>query len=184
MKINSFKIAFTGIIIAFAEIVLLGTGLFPFATYALPAVAGMLFMPLMVEFGGKNALLAYIATAFLSFMIVPDKEAVIMFVALFGHYPITKAYIERVKSRVLEYILKFVMFNVIVISAYSLAIYVFGLSEFSDGLGDFGEYTVLILLALGNITFFLYDYGFNRIVKLYIGIIKPRFIDKLNRGRK
>lgn len=178
---NTFKITFTGIIIALCEVFLLSTGLFPFATYALPAIAGMLITPVMVEFGGKTAYLAYLAAAVLGIFICPDKEAAAIFALLLGHYPISKAYFERIKSRWLEYTFKFLSFNVIIISAYLILINVFGLTEFAEGFSDLGKYTVPIILALANIVFLVYDIGLSRVIRLYIFVLKPRFVERFKR---
>ena len=178
---NTFKITYTAIIIALCEVFLLATGLFPFATYALPAIAGMLLCSVMVEFGGKTAYLAYFAASILGLFIAPDKEAAIMFFIFFGHYPISKAYFERIGRRWLEIILKLLSFNTIMISAYAILIYIVGMKELLEGFSDFGKFTLPILLILANIVFIVYDIGLTRVIKFYVFIIKPRIVERFKK---
>ncbi len=184
MRNKSYKIALTGVFSALSLVIMTATGLFPFATYALPAVAGVMFVPVMVEYGGKLAFSCFLASAVLSVLLVPDKEAAMMFIALLGHYPITKGIIERVKSRVLEYILKFILFNGVVLLIYSVIAELFGVAALLEGMDDLGRYTGLILLVMGNFVFFLYDIGLNRIIRIYCWVIKPKIIDKIIGRRK
>lgn len=184
MNKSTFKIAFTGVIIALCEVFLLSTGLFPFATYALPALAGMLLIPLMVEFGGKTAYIAFFGASVLAVLLCPDKEAAAMFTLFLGHYPISKAYFERIKNRILEMLLKLVCFNGTVILTYVILINLLGLSQIAEGFSDFGVYTVPLLLALANIVFIVYDIGLSCVINLYIFKIKPQYIDKMKRSKR
>ena len=42
-----------------------------------------------------QALIVYVAVSILSIFMTPDREAAIMFICFFGHYPIIKGIIER-----------------------------------------------------------------------------------------
>ncbi len=184
MRNRSFKLALTGVFSALALVFMMSTGLFPFATYALPAISGIMFIPVMVELGGKTAFSCFAATAVLAILFVPDKEAAMMFVALLGHYPITKGIFERVKSRVVEYILKFALFNAVVLLIYTVIAELFGVAALLEGMDDLGRYTGVILLVMGNLVFFLYDLGLNRIIRIYCWVIKPKIIDKIMGRRR
>ena len=48
--------------------------------------------------------------------------------------------------------------------------------ELLDDLGDFGRYTALILLALGNVIFVIYDMALTRHYTLYIRWFRPRIL--------
>ncbi|MDO5448936.1 MAG: hypothetical protein Q4F70_04950, partial [Clostridia bacterium] len=52
-------------------------------------------------------------------------------------------------------ILRFIIFNVSVVLGYLLIIYVFAIPI--EEMEEFGKYTSLFLLGLGNITFIFYD---------------------------
>jgi hypothetical protein len=95
---SSTRIALGGISAALCLVVMMTTALMPFATYALPALAGILLIPIAFELGCNTAWITYIAVAILSILIVPDKEAALMFISFFGYYPILKIYIDKLKN--------------------------------------------------------------------------------------
>ena len=95
-----------------------------------------------------------------------------MYVFLFGYYPILKAFIERIKKPILEWPIKMIFFNVIVILVYSFIAQLFGVNM-SDT-NDFGKYTVYIVLAVANVVFVIYDITVAKMATFYIYIIKPK----------
>ena len=42
--------------------------------------------------------------------------------------------------------------------------------------GDFGKYSVYIMLGLGNVLFFVYDFALTQIMNVYIYIFRPKFL--------
>ena len=141
------------------------TGLVPFLTYTLPAVSGALLAIIVIEINKKWATGAYIAISLLSLLTVADKEAAMFFVAFFGYYPIIKEVIENKLPKVLEWIVKLLLFNAAAVIAYAVIIYVFGIPF--DEMEEYGKYSVLILLAMGNVIFILYDYCMTSLISLY-----------------
>lgn len=165
MKRQSTKVALCGIISSVSVVLMFMTGLVPFLTYTLPAVSGALLAIIVIEINKKWATGAYIAISLLSLLIVADKEAAMFFVAFFGYYPIIKEVIENKLPKVLEWIVKLLLFNVAAVAAYAVIIYVFGIPF--DEMEQYGKYSVLILLAMGNVIFVLYDYCMTSLITLY-----------------
>lgn len=177
---RSTKIALGGMITGLCIMLMFMTGLFPFATYALPALAGLILVAMVVEFGSKQALIVYAAVSILSIFMTPDREAAIMFIAFFGHYPILKGIIERkIPSRVLEWVVKMLSFNICIVLGYLFVINIMGITEVLDSFGDFGRYSVLVLLALGNVVFIIYDFALTRVISMYINWFRPKFLRKV-----
>lgn len=168
------SVAFGGIVSALAVLLMFFTGVFPFATYALPALAGLLLVVIVVDHGMKWAWSVYGAISALAILITPDREAAAMFVLFFGYYPILKSVLERIRSRVVEYILKFVVFNVAIVVSYLIIINVLGISEILEEFGELGKYGVWIMLGMGNIVFLLYDITITRLVCMYTGWLRPK----------
>ncbi|MDL2233588.1 hypothetical protein LJC63_08455 [Ruminococcaceae bacterium OttesenSCG-928-L11] len=154
------------------------SGMVPFSTYALPALAGAMLVAVVIEVGRKVALMVYVSVAVLSLFVVPDREAAMMFIAFFGYYPILKGWIETLRSRVLEYIVKFSLFNVTIVAAYLAMTFLMGMPSVVEDMGDFGRYSALILLFFGNIVFFMYDIALTKYITLYVRWFKPRFLRK------
>ena len=80
---KSEQVALCGVVAALCTLLMFMTGMFPFSTYALPALAGLLMVTVAVETGPTWAYTLYAAVSILSFILTPDKEAMLMFVAFF-----------------------------------------------------------------------------------------------------
>lgn len=169
------QIALGGIIGALSIIFMICTGLFPFSTYVLPAAAGALIIIMVVECGMKRALLVYAAVALMSFFIVPDREAAMMYICFFGFYPVVKALSEKLHSRIVEKTVKIAVFNISTLIAYLILIYLLGLSEIISS-NSFGIYSILFVFILGNISFIIYDRALTTIVTLYVRWFKPKYL--------
>lgn len=152
------------------------TGLFPFSTYALPALAGLLMVAVAAETGPRWAFTLYVAVSILSFLMTPDKEAMLMFVMFFGHYPITKFQLEKLKWKPLIFVLKFLCFNACVVIGYLIILYIFRIPDILTEFGDFGKYSVLVMLALGNLLFVVYDFALTQITRTYLFWFRPKFL--------
>ena len=161
---KSKRIALCGVISSLALVIML-LAYFPYMAFSLPAIAGALFAIVMVEIGHKWAWGGYVTTGILS-LILCEKEAAMLFVGFFGFYPIVKSYLEQLPSRILEYVLKFVVFNVSIVLAYLIIIYGFGIPI--EDMGDLGKYAVWVLLAFGNVVFVIYDMAISRVYELYM----------------
>ena len=164
------KITLCALMAALAVVLML-VAYFPYLTYAIPAFAGMCIMVVLLEIGGKWAISAYITSAVLTVLFC-EPEAMLMYVFLFGYYPILKAFIERIKKPILEWPIKMIFFNVVVILVYSFIAELFGVNM-SDT-NDFGKYTVYIVLAVANVVFVIYDITVAKMASFYIYIIKPK----------
>ena len=170
---SSTQVALGGLSAALCLVMMLGTVLVPFATYAAPALAGIALIPIALELGLPVAGITYAAVALLSLLMVPDREAALMFIAFFGYYPVLKFKLDRIKLRLLRMLLKLTVFNASILAGYFVIIYLFGLYYLMDELTDgFGW----LLLAVGNLCFPVYELALRNITALYLfRIRKPIF---------
>ena len=91
----SFRVAFCGVLAALMiAVMLLGT-MIPTTTYICPALAGVLLLPVVWEFGFRTGALLYLAVALLSLILSPNKEAALFFVLLFGWYPLLRPKLQH-----------------------------------------------------------------------------------------
>ena len=162
---NTGRLTFCAVMAGLAAAFML-TSLFPYLTYAIPAVAGLFIMVAMIETGVKWASVSYIVSAVIVLIMPADPEAKMLYIALFGYYPILKVLLERVKNRILEYVLKFLCFNAAILISYCFIGRVLGI-DMSD-MNDFGKYTSLILLVAANVVFPIYDLAVSRVAAFYI----------------
>lgn len=152
--------------IAALSVVIMMLTIIPVMTYAAPAFAGIMLMLIVIEINKKWAFGVYAAVGILSLLLATDKEASVMYVAFFGYYPIIKAVLESKLPRVLEWIVKFLIFNVTMVAAYFVLIRVFGISM--EDMNELGKYGPLILLGMGNVVFLVFDIAITRIATLYL----------------
>lgn len=168
----SSKVALGGIIAALMAVAMLAS-YFPYLTYAVPAVAGLFVIVPMVELSAAYAFLSYISASAV-ILITAESEAKLLFVLFFGYYPIIKALLERLNKRWLEYLLKFLVFNIAVVADVAASIFILGIpvSEFVSS--PLGVATAPVLLLMGNIVFAIYDMGATRIISSYVMMLHPK----------
>jgi hypothetical protein len=162
---NSIRVAFCGIITALGTVLMFATGLISIGTYALPAVAGVLGIMIVIELGAKWAWPVYVATSVLSLLMAADKEAAILYVLFFGFYPIIKAYIERLPKKYIVYLIKFAVFNAAMIVAFLITVFILRVPQASFTV--FGVYLPWAFLAAGNVVFLIYDFAVSGLVLMY-----------------
>lgn len=81
---KSIRVAFCGIMTAFCTLLMFLTGLVPVGTYALPALAGVLLIVVVIEMGTGWAWSVYAASSVLSLFIAGDKEAAMLYIVFSG----------------------------------------------------------------------------------------------------
>lgn len=178
MSNKSAKIALGGVFSALCLLLMFMSGVIPFSQYAMPALAGATLAAVCIENGRKAALAVYVSVSLLSLFVVPDREAAVMFAVFFGYYPVLKGILETLKSRLAEYFVKLLIFNLAIVGAYMVLIFVFGIPMPDDLPGEWGKYSAAVLLAAGNVTFIIYDFALSRYITLYVRRFRPRFLRK------
>lgn len=166
---NSAKITICAISAALAATFML-TSYFPYLTLAIPGIAGLFMLMPLVEVGKGYAFLAYGVSSGIA-LLSAEPEAACVYVCLLGYYPILKALIEKLKSRVLEWILKIGVLNLAIAAVYLLTTFIFRISI--EDLGELGKYGVYIFVATCNIVFVIYDIAVSRVGMLYMVKIHP-----------
>ncbi len=163
---NTSLTALGGIITALSIVFMFMSSLIPFMTYIVPAFAGLLLIVTVEEVELKWSAYIYIAVSVLSILVIADKESAVMYAFFFGYYPFVRSFLDkRIKNRVVNKLIKFLIFNVGVVLGYLLIIYVFAIPL--EEMEEFGKYTNLVLLGLGNITFVFYDIVVSNLSYIY-----------------
>ena len=171
---TSYKIALGAMIMALSTLFMMATNLFPFESFAFPAIAGVLLIVLNLEFGKKWALLVYVGVSFLSFFLSSDHTAVISFVVLFGYYPIAKEVIEKINKRAIEWVLKLLLFNAAITAGVLLTIALFGAEVLHAEYSEFGEIGIVIFIAACNVVFVFFDVALTRLITLMVYKVLPK----------
>lgn len=138
---------------AVAVVIMCLGGLIPVATYICPMLCTMTQF-LVLRFCGRRISWTWFAVVvFLSLLLGPDKEAAMVFLTV-GYYPLIKQNMEKHR---LSIVLKFVFFNISVLFSYGFMTYLLGMQEIAAENAELGTIGILLVLLLGNITFFLLD---------------------------
>ena len=168
---NTNKITFSAIMSALAVVIMM-TAYFPYLTYAIPAIAGLCVMAVLLEFGPQWAVLSYAVSSVIVFLI-GEPESKFMYVFLFGYYPIVKSVIEKIGKQIVEWVLKFLVFNLAILIVYGLFSGLFAIS--ADDFPFLKQYGIPILIILANIVFAVYDIAVARMSVFYFNRVRSKF---------
>ena len=147
------NVALGGVMAALAMVIMSMGTLIPVATYVCPMLCAVLLQMVLKTCGQRIAWAWYGAVAILALLLAPDKEAAAVF-AFLGYYPIVKPKLDRLKGKRLW---KTLLFNVSTLVMYWLLMHIFGLDQIASDFEEMGAVMTVIMLILGNVTFFLLD---------------------------
>ena len=167
MKKKSKQIAVCGVTAALGVVIMMLGAVLGIGMYLAPMLVGVCLIPIRREWGAKYQILLWIAISLLSLILVSDPEENLMFLGLFGWYPILRPTLQKLRP-VLRLIVKLLIFNVVVIALELLLMLVL----VPEGMGT--ALTVL-LLALGNVTSLVYDFAIPRFELLAAKYLKRIF---------
>lgn len=177
MQKNTFNVALCGIISALGVVIMMITAIVPIATYATPALAGIITAVIVIEVNKKWALASYFVVSVLSVLIVPDKEAVAFYILFFGYYPVLKQIIEsKIKPVLLQWLLKILAFSISAVLVYYIAIYFLGVP--ADEFVLFGVNLPVIFLIAGIVVFVMFDYSMSGVIVTYVNKYREKLFGK------
>ena len=145
--------ALGGVLAAVAVVIMSLGGLIPIATYVSPMICAILLQLVLLSCSVRIAWAWYGAVALLSVLLSADKEAAAVFVFL-GYYPIVKPKLDAARP---SWLWKGLLFNGSIGVMYFLLLKLFGMGELGEEFREFGLVMLLVLLLMGNVTFFLLD---------------------------
>lgn len=171
---RTLAVATGGVLSGMALALMLLGSVIPLATFITPALAALCVLYFCLEFGNKMAFAVYFVISTLSLLLAADKELALVFTCVIGYYPILKQLTEKLRSRLLKWLIKFSVFNVTAIGLYYVLLHVFVMASVRE---EFAEYTtplLVVLVLLANLTLFFYDRVLTKLSVLYIVKIKPK----------
>ena len=155
MKRKSQDMALCGSMCALAVAIMAMGTLIPAATYCCPVLASMTLLPVLILCGEKLSWVLYAASAILSLLLTPDKEAAAIFLAL-GYYPIVKPKLDR-KRKPARLACKLLLFNLSVLAVYAALLFVLQMDALRQEFSAMSTALLVLLLAGGNGLFLLDD---------------------------
>ena len=127
---------------------------------------------MVIQSGYVPAVMVYVVSALLGFLILPDKAPLAFYGLFFGYYPIVKSVAEKIRNRVLSWCVKLVVFN-----AALTVMFVFFkellMLIFFDKLS--GNVLGIVVYIAFNIIFVVYDFGMSKLIGFYLIRIHNKF---------
>ena len=142
-------IAHCGMMTALSVVLMILGHVLGLGLYISPLLAGLCLMPIGQKFGPKYQWLVWGAASLLSFILVSEMEQNLMYLTIFGLYPILQPMLEKL-PRLLVLPCKLLYFNVVFISVEALIVFLIA-PEIMQA------WMFLLLIALSNVVFLLYD---------------------------
>ena len=152
MKNKSRKMAVCAITAALGVVLMLLGAVLGLGTYVAPMYVGWCLIPIGKHCGIKYQTLLWLVISLLSALFVANIEQNLMFIFLFGWYPIARPRLQKLPKAV-RFLVKFLLFNVIVVSLEAVLINILAPEAME-------LWSAVILMAIGNAAFFLYDFAF------------------------
>lgn len=157
-------IAVCGILTAVSIVILLLGAILGIGIYLAPMIAGGSLLLIRRAYGLKYHVILWLAVSILSLILVPSLEQNLMYLCLFGCYPVFYPYLQKLK-KVIRLVAKLFYFNV-VFSGIELLLMLVLVPEAVDPL------FFAVFLLLGNAAFLCYDFAlprFESLMNRYLG---------------
>ena len=149
---------------AFSVVSLYFASVWPTGQLGFAAFSSLFVAAAIIEMGIAPGVYVFIVSAALAMLILPDRAAPLLYILFFGYYPVIKNLSERVKRRIIQWVIKLAIFNaaLTVIWFFVWELF-FSFSAYLPG--------ILILYLGGNAVFILFDYGYSKLLSYYISHI-------------
>ena len=170
---QSTRMALSGMLVALSVVLMLTGGLIPVMTYVSPLLAGLLLLPLLLEFGAATAWTAWGAAALVVLLLGIDREAA-FFYLFFGYYPIIKWRLDKLRGKGLRLLCKSALFAVSAGVMYALLAFVIRLDAVLADFGEMGVWMTAAFFALLVVCMLLYDRLLFPLLMLYDTKLRPR----------
>ena len=170
------RVAVCGMMIALGVIILYMGSLIEVLDISMAAIASLLCIIAVIEYGKAYAWMVYGGTALVAMLLLPEKFTPSLYALIIGYYPILKELIERIGKRsifkkrlfvALRWAIKLVFFNVALLAFALVAIYLLALPETE-------EWLQITMFVLCNVTFVIYDVALTGLISTYIFRIRVR----------
>ena len=101
-----YRIALGGTLASFCLLFLFITGVLPMFYLIMPMLCSLLILIMAETTSPYWAFIMYLAVGVLSLFITPNKDASLIFILFFGHYPLLRPYLSRIRPGILRILIK------------------------------------------------------------------------------
>ena len=149
------KLAYSGVLLGVHTILLVLINIIPMNTLFIMGISSLIISIIIMEFGPKSGVVFYLASIILSFLVINNKAQWVLYNLTFGVYGLIKYIIEQDRSIYLEYILKIIFANILLMITYFILrgfIYI--------------PINILIIIAF-QVVFMIYDSVYTKFIDYY-----------------
>lgn len=143
--------ALGGMLTAVAVVIMSLGSLIPLNTYLCPVICILLTRPVLERCGRRIGWCYYLATAILSLMLAPDREAALVY-AFLGYYPMVRPAFEKLGA--LAWFAKLMLFTLAGAASYGVLLVVMGAGAAMTE----GWLLTAVTVLLWDVLFLLVDY--------------------------
>jgi hypothetical protein len=154
-------ITLAALFVAFSVIFLYLGSIIPTIRLGFAAAASLFAIAAVIETGLVSACFVYIGSSVISLLLLPDKAVILIYVLFLGYYPIIKSLAERIRSIILCWTVKVVIFE----ASFSVIWFLFKRLIFDSKLL---ETNVIFIYLAGTGAFVVFDIGLTRLIGFYI----------------
>lgn len=166
-KSSTKKLAVASVLAALCIVIMLLGSVITLLDLSCAAAASLIIIFAVIELGGIYPWLIWAVASLLSLMLLPDKFGALVFFAFAGYYPMLKRYFERLPT-VLEWAVKLTVFNILLSVIIACSLFLLELPETEIGFS-------VMVYAVCNVAFVVFDIALTRLITFYIYKLKDRF---------
>ena len=168
---KSKQMALCGLLCALAVVLMMLASAIGVGTFIGPLLAMSVLLPVLEEYGWKSMAVAFLATAALGFLLVPEREMAFVYAA-FGWYPILRPKLNLLPGFLLQLVTKTLLGGGIILLLYGVLLRLFGMTaDLQDAVQAFR----ILLLVMGVITFLTIDVALEHFTLLWHNRFRKQF---------
>lgn len=156
MRIKASQMAFGGMMTAVSVVIMSLGSLIPVNTYICPVLCILITKPVEQTCGKRLAWCYYLATALLSLMLAPDREAAAVY-CLLGYYPLIRPLFQRIRPGFLGITAKILFFTVAGAASWGMMMLLMGAEAVLAELRGTGVWMFGVTVLLWDVLFVMVD---------------------------
>ena len=164
------KVTLSAMLSALGTVLLLVGAFVDVLDLSMCAIASLCVVFIYIEVGSPYTWLVWLTTSLLTFIFSPGKTVWMLYLLIFGVYPLLKAYIERL-PKMFWLTVKLAYINAIIWVMIFILTYLFKL-PFVESDKMWIKIGVYLLM---NVAFVAYDMFITVMVRVYLAKLRPRF---------
>lgn len=158
---KTISIAISGVFLALSMVLLFVASIIPGIRLTVLTIAAFFIILIKKETNTAGGFIFYVASSLLSLLIVPGKTAILIYVTLLGPCAAFKPIGEKIKNPVMSWVVKLIFFNAL----FALTFFLFKEALFAAV--AISEYGNVLIFAIANIGFIVYDFMLTLVSGIY-----------------